>query len=225
MLEPGLAQIIREAIGSRLLEVHTAIPARCLSYDATTQRGDFEVVVKRLKHVADELAVEWETLPVIPNVPVHWPSAGGFSLHFPMVNGDEVELVFNEQGTGEYELSGQVSEPQDTTRHGMTYPFAVPGALALSKALLGVSSVNGTLIVGPAGALEIRTAVGEAFAVALAPLVQTALDSIRSVFNAHTHVITGNVSGGGPAIVATAAAPASPISALGPVAAEKLKAE
>lgn len=106
--------------------LHTCMPARVISYDYLTQTCSVEPQVKRpLDTESDE--VTHEVLPNIDSVPVVFPRGGGRVHTWPLEEGDFVLLVFSEVAIGEWRTTGQVSEPQDTRRHSMGYPFALPG--------------------------------------------------------------------------------------------------
>lgn len=121
--DQSLAEMLDAVLESRLLDVHTSIPGIVQSYDETTQTAVVQPAVRRA--IDDTL----ETLPPIPNVPIAWPSAGGFLIHFPLAAGDGVMLVFSESAWGIYRSSGAVSDPGDLTKHGLSYPVAFPFAL------------------------------------------------------------------------------------------------
>ncbi len=131
-IEPDLAQLILDAIDSRLLDVHTSITGRVQTYNATKQVADVVPCVKRAYLDADGGVVH-EDLPVIPNVPVMWPRGGGFALHFPLKAGDHVELFFQEAAIASWRDTGDVCEPGDLRRHSLSYPIAIAGISQASK--------------------------------------------------------------------------------------------
>ena len=91
---PSLAQLLKHAIEGRLLDVHTAIIAKVESYDAAKQLVNVAPVLKRS---IENMRGEWiaEQLPVLCDVPVLFPRAGGFFISFPIQPGDFVQLIFN----------------------------------------------------------------------------------------------------------------------------------
>lgn len=208
---PTLAEVIRGAIESRLLDVHTSIPGKVVTYDPTTQTADVQPAVRRALSLED--GVEHEDLPIIPNVPVGWMRGGGFSFQFPLVPGDHVWLVFSEAATGAWRESGDLSDPVDHARHDLSYPIALPmcapdsGALpAALGALLSVPA-GGTLYLGGQGPT--------ADYVALAGKVEAQLGALRDWCAAHTHAVAG----------AAASAAAPPPAPVGDTGAQKVKGE
>jgi hypothetical protein len=165
-LEPTWQEIISEAIESRLLELHTAIPGKVVSYDASTQTAEVTPVVQRAEPREDG-GNTLTPLPSIPNVPVQWPRGGGYALHFPLKAGDHVLLVFSEAAIGHWRASGELAPPGDLRRHSLGYPVAIPGIAPESTPIDGASSSEARLILGPGGAIAVGDAAGVAAAQAV----------------------------------------------------------
>lgn len=126
MAEPTQAEIIREALDSRLLDVHVALPARVESYDPATLTVEVLPMVRRA--ILDtENKIAHEDIPKIPNVPVLFPNSTAFSATWPLQKGDFVLLVFNEAAIGQWRETGDISNPGDIRRHDLSYPVAIPG--------------------------------------------------------------------------------------------------
>lgn len=131
---PELADIIRQAIDDRLVDVHTMLPGRIDAYDPATQKADVEPLIKRLQQTVDgEIN---EELPIIPGVPVVFPRAGGYKLTMPVAKGNRCMLVFCERSietyqtgqgrSGSSELISQ-SDPQTFEMHSLSDPVALLG--------------------------------------------------------------------------------------------------
>lgn len=216
-IEPTPAEVIREAITSRLADVHTSLPGRVVKYDSAAGTVDVAPVVRGALPM-DDGSAELEDLPVIPNVPIGWPRGGGFFIRFPLVPGDHVWLVFSEASIALWRTTGETSEPGDLRRHDLSYPIALP-CVAPDAETLPAGGADELVIDGP-GTVRIGSEAAAKF-VAIAELVSARLDAIQSAFDAHDHVVAGTA----PGFPATAAPPLSPIGPLAPVAATKLKAE
>ena len=123
------AEALRRILQSFSLDLHTAIPGIVRSYDPTTQTADIEPAIRRVLPAAneDDDADETEALPILPSVPIVWPRAGGFFLHFPISPGDSVLVVFSEVDTNAWRASGDLSDPGVPTRHGLSGAVAIPG--------------------------------------------------------------------------------------------------
>ncbi len=125
-LEPTDAEIIAGAIDARLLDLHTCAPGKIHSYDAEKQVADIELVQNRPLTLADGTIIQ-EELPVIPNVQVCWPRAGGYSMHFPLAVGDHVIVVFTHASITAWRDTGQTGPVGDLRRHSLDGAFCIPG--------------------------------------------------------------------------------------------------
>ncbi len=204
-LEPTEAELIREAIDSRLLDVHTALPGIVEKYDPTTQTADVRLAVKRALDSSSG-NTEHEDIPVIPNVPVGWFASGGFAMQLPISVGDGVWLMFSEAAWGGFRSSGQASEPVDLSRFSLSYPVAIPICRPVTKTLTPLSANEGALDV-PTGK-TFRVGGPSAGYVALADKIANDLV---------TWIKTGVAPPGGGTVTYATPAPS--------VAATKLKAE
>lgn len=180
--DPELPEIIFAAVDRRLRGVHTALPAKVVSYDVATQTAKVEISVK-----LEIRPGEYEQPPPLEEVPVLWPRGGGYYVHLPLAAGDCVLLVFSEQDPSEWYTQEEVTEPPLTKRHGL-YPFAIPGAAPLSKAIasppegatLGKEGGASVTVTGSNVALGSPTA---ADFVALATKVDANFNALKSHFH------------------------------------------
>lgn len=132
--EPTLADAVRAFVSRCLGEVHTAIPGRVESYDATLQRVSIQPVIKE--------AFEDETgervvarLPVIPGVPVQWPQGGGYFISFPLEVGDTGLLLFSQASLDVWLSEGGEVDPLDDRRFHLTDGIFIPGVRSFKAPL------------------------------------------------------------------------------------------
>lgn len=240
---PELADIIRQAIEDRLVDVHTMLPGRIDAYDPATQKADVEPLIKRLQKTVDgEIK---EDLPVISGVPVLWPRAGGFKLTLPVSKGDRCMLVFCERSietyqTGQGRKGGSdlinQSDPDTFEMHNLSDPVAIMGWYNDAESL-STTDQDGMQLGKDGGAIvhieddlvELYEKAGaQADFVALAAKVKTELDKLTSDINAlKTIFLTGWVvvpQDGGAALKVAAATWAGQVLTASPVAASKVKA-
>ncbi|MGH7249508.1 MAG: Gp138 family membrane-puncturing spike protein, partial [Minisyncoccia bacterium] len=93
---PTLAQLLKQAMNNRLLDMHTALIAKVESYHIAMQQVNVSPVLKRPLPTLDDESAE-EQLPMICDVPVLFPRANGFFISFPIKPGDLVQVIFNEK--------------------------------------------------------------------------------------------------------------------------------
>lgn len=192
---PTFAQLIKHAIESRLLDVHTALIAKVESYDAAKQQVDVAPMLKRSLETIDG---EWvsEQLPVLCDVPVLFPRSGGFFISFPIQQGDFVQLLFNET-----DIEAWLENKEPTIVHNQRFTLqgavALPGIFPEALALTGAHQSN--LVVGKEQGLQIhideqKIRLGSADAseaLAIASKVREELDRIKSAYHSHTHFPPG----------------------------------
>lgn len=224
-LTPTLSTVIREAITSRLLDVHTSLVARVDSYDASTQTCECTPVVKRTISDENDEKIQ-EQLPKLSNVPVQWLRGGGFFCSLPLQKGDHVTLMFQESAIGQWRDSGEISDPGDLRRHGLGYPIAIPGIAPNSgkladagsgNAVLGLDGDDAQVHITPGGEIHLGKNASEKMA--RADRVVDELTAIIDGFNAHTHTVPIV----GPAGTTPSTAPLAPIGAAGDPGADIVK--
>lgn len=132
---PELENVLDQAIEYYLQDLHTCMPARVVTYDEKKQMVDVQPSIKRVVRHADGSEVS-EQLPIIPNVPVVFPRAGGFFISLPIKKDDQVMLHFSHTSLDNWlSGSGGVTDPEDVRCHDITDAIAVPGLYTFSKAI------------------------------------------------------------------------------------------
>ena len=209
---PELEELLNLAITSFISDVHTSMPGKVVEYYPDTQKVDVQPMLKRLM-VHEDGSEALESLPVIPDVPVNFPRAGGFFMTFPIAKGDLVELHFMERSIDNY-LSGEGDEydPDEFRTHDLSDAVAVPGFYPFKRSIKDISAVN--MVLGkddggiqihltPEGTMEIKLAGDADEAVALGNALQMFWDNVfKPVYDAHFHG-----SGMGPTTAPTVPAP------------------
>jgi hypothetical protein len=193
---PNEAEVISDAMESALIDVHTALPGKVVSYSATTQRADIELQVKRALP-KDDGTYTTEALPVLKSVPVAFMRGGGQILSLPLAVGNFGLVVFSEMSLDQWLTKGTVTSPGDIGRHTLTGGVFYPGLSPVTDPV--VANITNDGVMGPEGAAkaQIRTKgatveivttpslTADDF-VAMAGKVQTALDAIIDIFTAGT---------------------------------------
>lgn len=183
MSDPTLAEIVRAGIERQLEGVHTALPAKVKSYNATLQTCECEVTVTP---PGDE---PW---PPLTDVPVAWLRGGSFGLHMPLEAGDHVWVFFAERDFSAWRTTGAKGFPAHERPLGI-YPFAVPGATPMISPLLlspteTSAVVLGKLPLGPrvkidSSAVEVGTPGVPADFVVLSTLLTTVLGVLKTALS------------------------------------------
>ena len=121
-----LAEILEEAMGRYMMQVHTMIPGRVLSYDPSTLTAKVEPLIKVKNADGEELE-----LPALSEVPVIFPRTKKAVIQFPLEEGDGVALIIAEASLEEW-WAGFVQAPKDARRFALMDAVCVPGLFAPS---------------------------------------------------------------------------------------------
>lgn len=219
-----LSEVIQTGIDSAHQNIYVSIPATVQTYYPSTQTVDAQPVVQRPVY-DDEGVVSYESLPVVPNVPVAFPRGGGFAFSYPLAQGDTVLLVFSTYAFGVWRSNNQTDQPPGDNRlNSMGYPVAIPGIAATSNALasatsdtmvmgldngnaqLALSSSLSTLVNGSSNIqvkgseINLNTSAvnlgsSPSDYLVLAGLFVAAITNLTTVFNAHVHPTSTGPSG------------------------------
>jgi len=96
----------------------------------------------------DTLSLQTEAvrLPILENVPVLVPGAGGWSLTFPIQAGDECYVIFADTPLGVWLQNGEVDNyPSDQRRHSLSDGVAIFGLRSKPRGLSGYSTESAQL--------------------------------------------------------------------------------
>lgn len=176
--QPSEYELISDMIESRLLDVHTTIAAKVVSYDRALHTVEARIMLQSTVGKADGSQL-LETIPPIPNVPVAWPEGGqgpsgsSYYLEFPLVPGNEGLLQFSEAAWGHFRETGQLSEPGDLRRHSLGYCAFLP--CRISKGGEYETSGEGLLIVPNEKTFSVRQRGQTDDFVVLATMLKNAL--------------------------------------------------
>lgn len=173
---PTLAEVQRRAIQSYLGDVFTAIVGRVETYDAARQTADLTPMVRRPLPTEDE-DVTYEELPIIPNVPVLFPRGGGFSITWPIVPGNFLQLIVESLSISQWRRSGEISDSGDIRQNHLGSCVAIAGLGPNSDPIdSSQAGANALILEGP----EIRLGKDATQHVALAEAMFTFIHDMIS---------------------------------------------
>lgn len=81
-------------------------------------------------------------LPLLVDVPINFPSAGGFIITFPLAVNNEVLVVFASRCIDAWWQSGGIQRPMEARMHDLSDGFAIPGPRSLPNVVTGISTTN-----------------------------------------------------------------------------------
>jgi len=224
-LGAAIGALVRDAVKAALLDVHTSFPARVESVRRDGTGWLVDVKPQGLRHLPKRGGgTVTEELPVIPDVPMLWPVAGGWGMSMPIEAGDHVLVVASEHAIGEWRSRGEVCDPGLRGRHDLNGCFALPGAATAGRFFadaLGAAAESG-IVIGKDGGIQIAISTSEIklgrSASSYAAKADAVLDRLQAIvtgFNAHTHTVSGGAT----------LAPVTPLTTPASVAASKVRVE
>lgn len=146
----------QEAIETRLRDLHTALPGTIVSFDPVKQTAVVQPAIKRIfvtKNPGQDAAVTQVAIPPCVDVPVQFPSGGGFVLTFPVAAGDGCLLQFSERAIDFWFQNGGVQLPSEYRLHNLSDAIATVGLNSQPNAIPDFN----------ASACELRTRDGATF--------------------------------------------------------------
>lgn len=123
-----LTDAIRQAILYQLNNVNTALPASIIDYDYTLQKASVQPLLNKVW--TDGTSTPY---PVLNNVPVIFPRAGGASLTFPVVQGDTCLLLFIQRSTDLWLTQGGQVNPDDPRKFDLSDAVAIMGLFPFTE--------------------------------------------------------------------------------------------
>lgn len=139
-------------------------------------------------------------LPLLVDVPIVFPGAGGFLLTFPLGAGDEVLVVFASRCIDAWFQSGGVGRPMEARMHDLSDGFAIPGPRSLPKVVSGISTTaavlrndagTASIEIDPSGTIKITGNL------MVTGNITTMGQILGGTVSLETHVHSGVVPGGG----------------------------
>ena len=103
-------EAIRAAFDGMAAGLWTAMPAIVQSFDPAKMTLVAQPAIKGRVRGKDG-TISFVEMPLLVDVPVLFPSGGGFSLTFPIAQGDEALIVFADRCIDAWWQSGGIQQP------------------------------------------------------------------------------------------------------------------
>ena len=114
------------------LNLHTALPAKVVSFDPAKQTVSLAIQIKM--QLVDGSGAD---IPPLLDVPVSFPRGGGFAVTFPLKAGDEGIAIFSERCIDGWWQNGSASTPLDFRLHDLSDAMFIPGICSVPRAIGG----------------------------------------------------------------------------------------
>lgn len=135
---------IMAAIDGRFSRAWTALPGIIQSVDFVKMTVSVQPAIRG--QITNEAGVQIEVdLPLLVDVPIVFPSAGGFSLTLPVAQHDEVLVVFSSRCIDAWWQSGGVQKAMEARMHDLSDGFAIPGISSQPNTIPNINTTEAQL--------------------------------------------------------------------------------
>lgn len=138
---PTQLQITRNAIRAALANLWTALPCEVVEYNSEAVTVSVQPLIKIPVHLPDG-EIETVEMPMLLDVPVMFPCAGGFTITHPIKKGDECLVNFADRNIDLWWQSGGIQDPFDTRKHDLSDGFAFFRPQSQAKKIKNISTTD-----------------------------------------------------------------------------------
>lgn len=136
-----LEEALRIALDGRVSSVWTSLPGIITKVNFQQMTVEVQPAIQAIITNPDGTTKN-VNLPLLVDVPIVFPSAGGFTLTFPIKAGDEVLVILACRCIDSWWQSGNIGAPVEARMHDLSDGFAIPGPKSQPKKLSNISSSN-----------------------------------------------------------------------------------
>lgn len=129
------------ALDNAQSKVWTSLPGIVTAVNLDAQTVSVQPAIKGVVFGPDGYG-EPVNLPVLVDVPIIWPRAGGFALTFPIKPGNEVLVSFSARCIDSWWQSGGVGNQAEMRMHDLSDAFAILAPTSQPNKLTSVSDEN-----------------------------------------------------------------------------------
>lgn len=200
-------EILLTAIRGQVAQVNTCLPGRIVSYDEATQTASVALAVMfRRRDPTTDAIVAYEP-PIITGAPVAFPSAGAFSITWPLAAGDACLVHFASRSLDEWaSVVADVHEPQDLRRFDLSDAIVEPALRSPASPIPAAGYASGAMVLR---ATEVRLGSSSA---TLRPVLGS-FETDLATWNAGMTALLTALNSGVLATIAAGAATFQPIHA------------
>jgi hypothetical protein len=126
-----------------LSDLRVAAPGIIKSFDVAKQTVTVQVAIRERVNLDGERS--WKDIPLLVDVPVCMPRAGGYVLALPVQAGDECLVVFGDNCMDAWWQSGGIQNQIDMRRHDLSDGYALLGVWSQPRVVSGYSGSSAQL--------------------------------------------------------------------------------
>lgn len=136
---PDQLKIIRDAIKAELAAFWSALPCEVDSYNPDAVTVNVQPLI-RIPVRKEDGELELLQMPLLLDVPVMFPCAGGFTITHPIHKGDECLVSFADRNIDLWWQSGGIQNPFDMRKHDLSDGFAFFRPQSQAKKISDIST-------------------------------------------------------------------------------------
>ena len=184
---PSDAAVIDSRIERRERDLKVMLPGKVVAFDQATLTVDIEPQDVEVWREQSETEFQNSRLPEVSNLPILYPRGGGFGIYWPLQVGDFGLVACTKYSLDLWRQKGEQTGAGDMRRFTLSGAMFLPVSLYPDDNVLAVDAGDENFMVLSKG--------GTSDFVALAALVKSEIDDLKTDFNLHKH--TGVTTGGG----------------------------
>lgn len=129
-------------LDGRQASIWTAMPGIVQSVNLTKMTCVVQLAIQGRYEDANS-NINWVNIGVLQDVPIVFPSAGGFTITFPIAVNDEVLVVFASRCIDFWwQNGGHANKPAEYRMHDLSDGFAIPGPRSQPRVLTSVNTTD-----------------------------------------------------------------------------------
>lgn len=133
---------LRLALEGNQSGLWTAMPAIVQSVDLTKMTIVAQLAIQG-RYEDQQGNIQWVNISKVSDVPIVFPSAGGFTITMPIAAGDEVLVIFASRCIDAWWQSGGYSnKPLEFRMHDLSDGFAIPGPRSIPRVVPAISATD-----------------------------------------------------------------------------------
>jgi hypothetical protein len=204
--DPETAQ--RYALQGLQAQMWTAMPAIVSSVNLEAMTCEVQPAIKGV--ATDENGVQsFVNMPPLLDCPIVFPSAGGFTITFPIAVDDEVLVVISSRCIDSWWQSGGVQIPMELRMHDLSDGFVIPGPKSQPNVISNVSATDVQIRNDDGDTYVSITGDGKIGVTNATTDLNTVLTNLQSALNTFMTALAGFSGGGTPVTQAMLQAPAA----------------
>lgn len=137
-------EFYRRMLDNLSSNLRVAAPGLIQDFDPVAQTVSVQVAIRE-KIIDADMMQQWVDIPLLLDVPIVIPRAGGFALTLPITAGDECLVVFSDMCIDAWFSSGGVQNQIEKRRHDLSDGFAIIGVWSQPRTLSGYAADSAQL--------------------------------------------------------------------------------